>query len=510
MILKNGVQRKLSYIILILSIIVPIVVFYGSIDDFLFQHAGIMQESDNVGHISEIEPILSNTYSGLSGFYATGIIISKICNIPYDVLFFMPIYLISFVFLFFSLLYKISPDKVLCALIVFIITTFSSNISFLDFHPHGMGLALLLVLSLLLIVISRSNKLHGSSSIAIISILIAINYISYKADAWALIFLFNFILFTIYNSYFFRSCGEKINSSMVNLFLIGLIVTFTFNRFLYDRFMLSMKTEYNLGIDVLLTLFFRNPNDLLSNYNLYYITPVILKYLLLIRPFLILVFVSILVIKIFKSKILNRTPFDLDELLFISLILMGVANLLIYNSLGFFDVKILVYTGILAFPILQRKYKMKKLVNFFVVLLVLVNISYLAVANYYHDAQKDDNFFNYLGPVDKWYVSHQGEDFELKTDVLTKGYIIKEMAKTGEDNYPTHFDVNDVLFITSKIDLLPTNQYYVLNYKLKHFSITNWRILKSFSNFQYEIESNKHLDKIYSSSEYVFVYMPTD
>ena len=507
---NNSIQRKLSCIILILSVLIPVVLFYGSIDDFLFQHAGIMQENSNAGHVPEIEPILSNTYSGLSGFYATGLVISNICNIPYDVLFFLPVYLISFVFLFYALLSKFSSDKILCSLIIFIITTFSSNISFLNFHPHGMGLSLFLILPLLFLIMHRSKKLRCSSSLIIILILIAINYVSYKADAWALMFLFNFILFDMYNRYFSNTGGKKVSNSLLNLFLIGFIVTFSFNKFVYNRFMLSMKSEYNLGIDVLLTLFVKNTNDVLSYYNLYYISPAILKYLLLIRPFVILSFVLILTVKILQSKILNRNPMELDELLFISLVFMGVANLLIYNSLGFFDVKVLVYTGILAFPILQRKYKMRKLANLFVVLLVIINISYLVVANHYNDAQKDDGFFNYIGPVDKWYVSYQSNGSEMKTDVLTKGYLIKEMAKTDERNYPTHFDVNDMLFITNKADSRPVrdHEYYVLNYKLKHFSITNWRILKSFSNFRDEIEANNRLNKIYSSSEYVYVYRP--
>lgn len=509
---KNGIQRKLSCIILILSIIVPTIIFYGSIDDFLFQHAGVMQENSNTGHVSEIEPVLANTYSGLSGFYATGIIVSKVCNIPCDMLFFLPLYLISFVFLFYSLLNKFSSDNVLCSLIIFILTTFSSNISFLNFHPHGMGLSLLLVISLLLIIMRRSNKLLSSSSLVIILVLIAINYISYKADAWALMLLFNFMIFDMYNKRFLKSDKTKINNRLLNLVLIGFIVTFTFNKFLYNQFMVSMNSEYDIGINVLLTLFSKNPADLLSYYDLYYISPTVLKYLLISRPFLILCFVSLLIAKIFQNKLLHRIKLDTDELLFISLAFMGVANLFIYNSLGLFDVKILVYTGILSFPTLQRKYKMKKLVNIFIVLLVVINLCYLSVANYYNDAQKDENYFNYIGPVDKWYALYQGNDSELKTDVLTKGYIIKEMTKRGELNYPTHFNVDDMLFITNKSvsRTVRDHKYYVLNYKLTHFSITNWKILKSFSNFRNEIESNKHLEKIYSSSEYVFVYMPVN
>lgn len=492
-----------SIIILLLSILLPTILLFGTIDDFIFQHLGLIRKYDIQGYIPETDPYFGNLNSGLTGFYAFGIMISRICNISYDILPFLPVQLISLVLLLLAVFKNINNNRILCSLLILIITTFTSNVSFLNFHPHGMGFTLfiLFVLSIIILYRSKNANIHNSSFIIILLSLISINYVSYKAMAWTTILII-ILLFIECTKYFLMRTNQKIIKTLVNMFLLNLIIIFSFNKFIYSQLLPNLRNIHSLGIVKILLLFNKDSSDSLSNYNLYHVTPklnVMLISEIIIIFFTLLCFIEIVRV-VYKDKI-----FDFNNKIFISLICTGLFNLYIYNLFGLFDLKFITNMGLISFLILHKKHSKKKLVYFFIAILLVMNLNYQVISHVHNDSQRDNNYFIYIRPSVNWYISH-GIESILKTDVLTKGYYIKEIANKNV-KYPSHFSKNDILFMLQKpFNVKPDdNIIYVANYKEEYFSITNWKILKSLKYFRGEIESNPYLNKVYTSSDFNIV-----
>ncbi len=497
--MNDSKYTKASIIILVLSISLPTIFLYGTIDDFIFQHIGMISKYDKQGYIPETEPYFGNLSSGIPAFYAFGIIISKISNITYDILPFLPVQLITFVLIIFAVFTRINNNRILCSLFVLIITTFTTNISFINFHLHGLGFILffLIVLSLSILYRAKNANIHNSSFIIIILSLISLNYISYKAAAWVFSLLVT-LLFIEYAKHFLMGTNQKTIKTFINIFLLAIIIILSFNKFFYDVFLPQLRSIDSFGIEKLLFLFYKDAFDPLSNYNLYYIIPEL--YVMIVRELIIVIFVLLYFIEIFK--VINKDKiFDVENKIFLSLFCTGLLNLFIYNLLGLFDLKLLTYIGLFTFLILHKKYRKKRLVYIFTIILIAMNVIYQVTAYVNNDAQRDDNYFIYIRPSLNWYISH-GIELKLKTDVLTKGYYIKEIANKNVE-YPTHFSPDDILFMVQKPFFISSDEniIYAVNYKVEHFSITGWKILKSFKYFKNEIESNPHLNKIYTSSD---------
>ncbi|MBA2851394.1 hypothetical protein HNP86_001547 [Methanococcus maripaludis] len=472
----------------------------------MYQHAGIIQKNIFLGEVPEIEPILSNQYSGLSGFYISGIIISLISNISPNKIFILPIYLVPISLIFYIIMLNLNKNKVLAASVVFILTTFTTNISYLNFHPHGLGL--LLFLLMFLFMLKLYNNINSAPIvITIFLIIMSINIVSYKSTFWAITFLFCLLPLLVFNQYFLNS-NKNLKKTLLHILITSLVFTLAFNKFFYNTFISVLSIDFTNGTErLLLTLFKTGEFDILSHCNLYYTSPDVLLNIIYLRQGIIFVFVAFFIYCLIKNHVIKRTPLSSNYLMMLSLLLMGISNLIIYNSLGLFDIKVITLLSLFVFPILYNS-STKKLITLSVLLVCVLNFGYLLLSNEYNEIQKDDNYFSYIYPSVNWYISKDSQALITKTDVLTKGYWINIMAEQNYVKYPTHFNVDDVVLITNCNENIkpPKKSIFVLNSKLPHFSITNWRIIKSWKNYQNIITTNPNISRVYSSSEYISIY----
>ena len=87
--IKKTSHSKIAWSILLVSIGLFIILNYGSIGMFMYQSFGVMEKYERHEPILEGESIYGETVIGVSGFYALGIVISKISNIKLTVEFFL-------------------------------------------------------------------------------------------------------------------------------------------------------------------------------------------------------------------------------------------------------------------------------------------------------------------------------------------------------------------------------------------------------------------------------------
>ncbi|MEA1998342.1 MAG: hypothetical protein U9N61_03320 [Euryarchaeota archaeon] len=510
---EGSSHPKIAYTLLTLSAVLPVILLHGVIDEFTFKHVGIAIDYDLRGHIPEENLKLGKFY--VPGFYILTVEISKICNIPYDTLPFLFISLIPFIFLLFSIYNNINNNKIICSIIVLIATTYSLTSNFLAFWVHGIGFLLFLTVILSTIILYQSNNINtrAASFLIIILSVLSVNYMSYKATFWVLSFLLSFAFIEWFEYYIIKS-NYVIKSarnlrSFKSATLIGVILTLSFNKFIYNSFIPTVKVyhEFTIGAQKIFSMLHSDPSDPLNH--LYYSFPSVVTYITFMRIVLISLILFLVIIKIIKIiSTRDIEHFNLTIHLFIALLLIGTANFFIYNLLGLFDLVLLTHAGFIAL-LAFYKYNMKKLAYAFIIALVVMNVIYQTAAYTYSVAPKDVNHFEYIKPSVNWYISYGiGMGFELRTDELTKGYYIKELADERTLNYPISLYGRDVLFIIQECTMYnpSTHTFYVINCKEPYFSVENWNVLKSLGCYSGAIESNLHLNKIYTTSSKISIY----
>lgn len=508
---STSINLKLSYLMMFVSIFIPIFILYGVIDDFIFQHIGCIQKYSIQGWIPNTENVIfSGANLGISGFYTYGIIISKLCGFNYDILPFLPLNLVTFVILLFSLLRYFSDSILLCSFITFIITTFTTNLSYINFHPHGMGLMIFFLI--IILILQRQQKINCSNifSFLILLSIISVNFISYKATFWVLSVLFMLLILEMWSN---RRRKSIKYIQLNNIFIFAIIIVFSFNSFIYDTALPVLRfysdTDADNGIYKVLYQLLQlkiDQSDMLYNCGVYYSCPHINSYIIIVREMLIGVFALIAII-IISINMINDT-YDYNDIIFLSLISAGFINIVVYNLMGLFDIKLVTFLSVISFLVLYKHNMLKTPVIIVVYILIAMNLIYLVNSVVCNDVQGDNNYFSYIRPSVNWYKKFEYSDSVLKTDVLTKGYYIKELSRDEQVPYPTHFRPTDILLIIQKSsDESTQSSMYLVNYKLSHFSITGWKILKSFKYFKSYIDSNVILDKVYTSSEYISIYI---
>lgn len=303
---------KIACILLISSIILPILLLYGNIDDFIFQHVGFAEKTDILGYMPDTDPIFYNQSPSIPGWYVFVVEFSKISNISYDVIPFLPIQLITFYLLLFLIFLKICNNKILCSLIILIIATFSQTLYF-PLHELGEVLFFLIILSIILLYKSKDVNSKIAFFLIIFFSIISMNFISYKATLFSILFILGFLFLEYFEYYFLKSnCTLKLNQNLrktlFNIFLLGTIIIFTFNKVVYNAIIpvMKLKDESIMGIYKISLMFQKNLSDPLGIHGLYYSPPIILSYIKVVRLVLLGILILICVIYIVQTFIKNK------------------------------------------------------------------------------------------------------------------------------------------------------------------------------------------------------------
>ncbi len=430
--------KKILFLSLLLLILLILnfyfYIIYPSISDFDYWHMRAASIIDNSGHITFDQTDIA--------YYLTINIICSICGISYQELPLSPILLISMTAIVFSVFFRFSNSILIGFLVTITYLIFSTNPIMFTIGMHEMGLLLLLTILLLVLIRNNANifgkiQISRSSSILIIFILILLNLYSYKLTFVA-IFILGF--YFIIDTYYYRE--NKFNNksiSVFTIFLIGCIIVFSFNKFIYNHFLPVLSDpeliSSTTGIFKLM-LQFSGGSETVSNQFLYSNPTNLLLFKILYYGIVIFIVISFISVYIIFRKKTNSLSIKIA----ISFCFAGLAILLIYSIIGLADSSILLISGFVLTCVVYKESKRKTKRNVFIVTIVLliicVTINLITIDTNHYSGQKTESGFDYLHDPSGWYIEKTDDNYA--TDVLTMGYIILE----GSTNYPN--DVENV------------------------------------------------------------------
>lgn len=508
-------KTETPIILLILCYSAYLLLFFGTIDDFMFQHAGYAEKYALIGHVPDEEQLLGEYTLGLSGFYSFLIIICQITGIEARQIILMPVIVLALIPISYCLYLKFSCDRLIASLLVLVSITYAWN-SIYTFTPHNFGVLLLylVIYSLLLFHDANSSCSLNSALIIMLICVLTMGNISYKSSLWILCLLIltvTFSLFTMRSRVF-----DKKSVKLVFVTLIGLSTVLGLNKFFFDTFIPKLHVvqllEYSSGIEKLFHLFGGQTNDPLSPYGLLYSYPKLVTSIQLTRLAIFGLINAVAMYYIFKNLWHNQkshTCNDFCGVILFSLVMVAIINTTIYSFIGLFDIGLLSLPGLLSIAYLYHNAShYKSILIFLLVFLLCLNISYDTIVIENDIPPRDGNYFSYISPSCYWYIDKVPTTTDLKTDVLTWGYYISERIYHEPDRAPSHFSTSDILMLTSKdtSKVKSGDLLYLINYDLRRFSITNWRMVESFASYRQIITNNGNINQIYQSSDLISVY----
>ncbi|CVK33971.1 conserved membrane protein of unknown function [Methanoculleus bourgensis] len=508
-------RTKTPIILLILCYSAYLLLFFGTIDDFMFQHAGYAEKYALTGYIPNEEQLLGEYTLGLSGFYSFLIIICQVTGIEAGQIILMPVLTLVLIPVSYCLYLKFICDRLIASLLVLVSITYAWN-SIFAFTPHNFGVLLLYLVIYSLLLFHDSNSSHSlNPALIIMSICVLImGDISYKSSLWILCLLILTVAFSLFimgNRLF-----DKKSVKLVFVTLIGLSTVLGLNKFFFDTFIPKLHVvqslEYSSGIEKIFLLFGGQTNDPLSPYGLLYSSPKLVTYIQLTRLAIFGLINVVAMYYIFKNLWHNKklhTCNDFCGVVLSSLVMVVVINTTIYSFIGLFDIGLLSLPGLLSIAYLYHNAShYKPIVILLLVFLLCLNISYDSIVIENDIPPRDGNYFSYISPSCYWYIDKVPATTELKTDVLTWGYYISERIYHEPERAPSHFSTSDILMLTSKdtSKMKSGDLLYLINYDLRRFSITNWRMVESFASYRQIITSNDNINQIYQSSDLISIF----
>ena len=498
------VRKYLPYGILFLSFLIPYVSLNGQIDDFLFQHIGLIKKYDIDGHVPNIEPLFLERDMGMMGFYILGLVLGQTTGIKYDYLPHIPVILPSFIIITFYLSRKIYKDNLTSAVVALLFTTFTTNLSYLCFHPHGAGFTVFLFLIALFLRLNQDNELYKKITLIVIT-LVSINLVSYKSIFWSSSFLFLSYLIVLLIS---LKRTENLDLYKYLTFFASALVL-GFNKFFFDWYIPLLNRDLSPfdGLFNALNYFTHKRYDVLTENHLNFSYPFTIRVIVFFRQAIIgyLIFAASWEILI----TLRRMSFEYKHIVYLILTLVGVINIVFYTGIGLFDIKFLSYIGLIGLPVLHSLSSNR--MRYLTLFLVVSNLLFISESRANGIINQDESYFDYIEPSVKYYEKFSGHKTRGMTDVLTKTYFIKSLIENQElSNHPTHFSDSSVLKVLGYASFSDRKTYdqtfFIVNYKLDHYSITNWKILKSFNYYRERVDNNCQLNKMYTYSTWISFY----
>lgn len=520
-------KLKLVLILLNLAFICPLLMYNGAIDDFAPSH---IEKIVSISQKSFL-PMNDVQVDQVPAFYAYGVIFTKILNIDARDLLFLPIQLVPFILVFFTLLYKLSNNYLLSALLTFLelISGVTGTLR-VFFWVHGLGYILfyssiILILNILnvdplLNVVPKKSRFYLLLLIIIGSSLV---FISYNLYAMMLILLFSIAFIC-----FLRKLGLKTQESkkeysyftnkFINLSIILLVSELGLSNFFYNSMIPTLRQSSVLslsGIDKLLFtyLFVNDEHTLLSGILLSY--PKIIS-VISVTKYLVIGFSITLFLLSIYSKIKNKAHFNAYDLITGSFILMITLYSIPRMYIGGIVVTLFYIPGIFCIIWLYRFSHSFKKWSIFVVILLLFLVPLFNYVEYSNDlTNKDANWFKSTDYSASWYFKHKSSSMGV-SDELTRNlfslYASEMFYKNGlSSNHSTErikiLLSNDALFLTQKLNVASNiqRQYYILNYDLNANSLENWIVIKSWKYLKNNVERNSHVNNVYDSN-FISIY----
>lgn len=439
--------------------------------------------------------------TGIGGTQIQTLILIETTGLSYFTLKSAPFLLLPLFFMLVSIFRSLIEDPYSVFLTISILLPFASPGLFV-LGCHELGFVLYLTFILTIILNYKKSLDWCSTSIIGITVIVCINFISYKNDALIILFLLFFCVLLM-----LMRIKERRNLPLKHAYmpLIGLIMAFGLNTYFYSTFTpyLEQSEFENMGIFKIVSI--GSSANLLGDY--LHKTPDCLLYIGILRNILIITVLGAILVIIIWRTMRRIDPTYLD-LIFLSALFAGASILTIYTILGTSTIFYVVFSGYLGICLLNKylkaSFNWSKAIIYILLLLGLIYMIAIVGSGYYMGHKGPDEF-QYLAFPTLWLGNHIEEDSNqhIKSDVLTIGYISYHSPK--QDilvNYPkTYFTVDEATQLIQQNSQKKSthNTYFVLNNKLHYFAIERWYHIKSLSNYRFDIQKSHNFDILYST-----------
>jgi hypothetical protein len=513
---------KISIIIILMGICTSLLLLKDTSDDFIPAHISIIEEAIYNGRLYGDAGNIQDPI-----FYILGAQIAVICGFAPSLLMFLPIQLIPFAILTFAVLYRISGNPMVSALLTAIeLCSGTSATGKLFFWPHGIGYILFFSILLLTFILLKQDGLERPSIfLTAIIISFSLAFSSYDFTAIALI-LFVVIIIILIISLKVLSKYNSANKNYdlplrrsSNLWLIMFVIVFGLSNFVYVVFIPNFLTAEGLSsLDKFVISYF-NPNSTassLSSIMIHYPSSVsiigIIKYGIL--AIIILIFCIVILKTIFKEKSLSPiylftfAYFLTDGIYAFIRIGIGGGLLFWYES------------GIFCIALFFRMSKKFRVWAFVALLVILLSIPiYYNIMDDSGFIDRDEyQFDSYKTPI-QWSI-HYNYGNPTESDELTRElfilYSVEYSIHNGDSSplvdayirqHRSLSEENALALVQLSNDSLDS-KYYILNQRLNSMSLQNWIIIESWKNSNDQINTNNQINKIYDVPLLSIYYSP--
>ena len=518
-------QKKIAVILLISSYIFGLALFSGTIDAFVPKHIAYMLEISQRGIIIE----------GLSeqnpAFYILGAMLINICNFSGFDLLFAPIQIIPYLVILFALVYKISGNYILSAIIPMIdIFSEVTGTPKIYFWPHGIGTILLFTFLLLAIFLLLDSKKSGSVVISILFIGTSVIFISYNIAFIILLLLGLICLLLITRDILLGNqlhitLKKQSHMTFLAVLLVMLIIQLGLSNFVYSFLFpnLQFVLYEDLSAYEKFIAKFLSPDLITNPMSIFLLSkPFSLIYLGLLKYAVVFSSIALCLINLTTNFIHSRKIEPLGIFILSLLVTYSIFTLSRFFLLNQGIMIIyFVLPGIFCLCILYReRIRIGYPVRYFIVLSILVLLFVAPMSLYvnYDGGAMNTNLDRYasLQHASKFYYDKDFERIAI-SDEFTKNFFILTNGQNALDlgaatqfekdyyQYRVMKETEMLGLIKSKYD--PFNEVtIIINYNLNTLSMQNWQTLKSWRFFQREIDSNMDINKVYSVSN-VCVYI---
>lgn len=509
-------KLKLAIFILMLSLIYPLFVFNGSIDDFSPKHIAKILETSYYAHIQG--------YTQMPGYYSFGAVISTVLGISSDTLLFAPIQLLPFVVISFSIFYKLTNSYLFSIIVVFtqIISGVTGD-SRVFYSGHGLGYLLFYSAILITILLGqeRRSKATGGYLISILLIGSSLVFISYNLYTMLVMLLVSIGTLVIFIGKQ-KFNVERINGSFqftelkrysYKIAFILIVVQLGLSEFFYKSMIptLIKAQDFEIsGIDKFLNAYFSTEVVDSVFFEMLLSYPKIISLISGVKYILLFISIFLFILSICHNQ--HYKKMDVFSIFVLSLLCMAFFYSLIRLHIGGIIVTIFALPGLLCtLWFYNNSEKLEKWSVFVILLLLILNPAYSYIQFSNNLTNKDTTQFDYLEAPAIWHLSNKA-NYTSFSDELTKDFFIlhseKHMFNKGvKVKYEDYIQDLKILPSDSALSLVKlsdsyiSDNYFIINYKLNSMSLQNWLIIKPWRAFKEKIDMNVNVNKIYDSKD---------
>ncbi|ACJ17345.1 hypothetical protein TON_1854 [Thermococcus onnurineus NA1] len=499
-------KQLLSYLLLIFSLLLPILLYSGLVNPFAPLHVVPIYEAIYYGHGGES----FNTRT--PGFYSLGSIISLIAGISARTLMFLPLQLLPFILTIYLLFWKISGSRAIANLVSLIYAT-TANVEYFFFWMHGIGSIFFFIITYFIIKMLRGTTKDSKITIIILIVATSLIYTSYDVTFGMLLFLISIIFFIL-----FINKNIVLSKGFFIVLIYMLTVLLGMHGYVYDIFV-KQTVYYRVGItgfEKFIASYISQEKSGFPWKDMLIAYPKIISILGLIKYGILLTFIFLGIVYMVKQLKISRN-LNSYTMVFLAILIANIGYLIARLPFGYLSIGSLFLPGIVGLCFIYRHFKdYKRRVSLLLIGVIIVcanSVNYLVLSS--EDLiNRDLGYYKYVEISAGWYSEYKDDSKIGLTDVLTKSFfwehICHNIIKKGE-KLPSIYSYfwSDPAYVLSvvkkgKNDSLKS-AYYILNIRLNTLEFDAWVTTKSWQYYLEVIDSDFRLNRIYDSRNIIII-----